>query len=211
MAPLVTVVTATWGRPRTITDVAIPSLDVQTYPDIQHIVVTDGRDPVLNDVMLKAGYTWGTGNRMLVNLGRNWSQIHGDGGVGAVPRQVGSLLAAGEYVCYLDDDNTYLPHHIATFVAALETTGADFATSRWYLGGTHAQPSGSAPPRRGETDTNAIMHRAMILKHGGWQPDGYESDGALVERWIAAGCRWTFVDEPTVVVWSHRMGAADGI
>ena len=211
VTPLVTVVTATWGRPRTILERAIPSLAAQDYKPLQHIIVTDGFDPGLNEVLHGAGYSEDSPDRRLVWLGRN--QSHPDmvhGGVGVIPRQVGAWLAAGEYITYLDDDNTLLPHHISTLAAALADSGADFACCRWHEGHEGGGISGSEPPGCGRTDTGSIMHRAATLRHGTWDPAaGYGNDGALVERWIAAGCRWVFVNEPTYVLHPHRRGAPD--
>jgi glycosyltransferase involved in cell wall biosynthesis len=209
--PAVTVVTATWGRPKTIMRRAIPSVAAQDYPGrIEHLIVTDGYDEDLNRVLFGAGYTFGGHRRRLVNLGRNWSApevVHG--GVGTIPKLVGAWMAAGEYICYLDDDNEYLPHHVSALVSALESSGADFATSRWQQHYPGGKPGGCSPPGRRATDTSGIMHRASVLPRGAWQIDGYEADGALAERWIAAGCTWAFVEEPTFVLYWHRKGAPD--
>ena len=208
-----TVVTATWKRPRTILDRAIPSVQAQDYPNVQHVIVTDGYDEDLNRTLRDQGYGEANWMRRLVNLGRNWSHPdHVHGGVGVIPRLVGAYMAAGDYITYLDDDNAYERHHVSTMVAALESSGADFACSRWFHGRPAGPVGGGTPPGRGRTDTSSIMHRPAALNHGTWDPSvGYENDGALVEAWIAAGCSWVFVDEPTFVLWPHRHGAPDGL
>ena len=111
----------------------------------------------------------------------------------------------------VDDDNAYLPCHVSALVSALEETGADFAYSRWLHAGTDGLTGGQAPPGRTRTDSSAIMHRATTLKHGSWWMDGYEADGVLAERWLAAGCSWAFVDEPTLILYPHRCGAPDDL
>ncbi len=212
MLPAVTIVTATWGRPKTIIERAIPSLRGQDYPGpVEHLVITDGFDRHLNNILDGAGYNAYNPQRRLVWLGKNWSApevVHG--GVGVIPRMIGSWMAAGDYVGYLDDDNEYLPHHISTLVAALEDSGAGFATSRWKDGGPGGPPAGDTPPGRGRTDTNGIMHRASIVPKGTWEHhDGYENDGALTERWLAAGISHVFVPEPTYILYPHRHGDPD--
>lgn len=209
-APLVTVVTATWKRPRTILERAVPSLAAQHYQPVEHLIVTDGYDPDLNRTLRNAGYDEDSRTHRLVCLGRNQSAPEMvRGGVGVVPRLVGSWLAAGEYITYLDDDNELLPDGLGKLVDALEDSGADFACSRWH-DGPDGLVAGWSPPGRGRTDTGSIMHRASTLRHGSWDPQiGYENDGALVEKWSAAGCRWVFVDEPTFVLHPHRLGAPD--
>lgn len=205
-----TAVTPTWGRPRTVTERAIPSVAAQDYDGgIEHLIVTDGLDEGLNEVLEGAGYSQAAGTqRRLVAMGRNWSMLSGDGGVGAVPRLLGSFLAAGDYIAYLDDDNEWLPHHVSTLVTALEESGAHFAYSRWRHAGTD-ETGGEMPPGRTRTDSSALMHRAVTLKHGSWWLDGYEADGVLAERWVAAGCSWAFADEVTFILHPHRCGAPD--
>jgi glycosyltransferase involved in cell wall biosynthesis len=207
--PLVSVITATWGRPRTILEHAIPSVAAQDYPAIEHLIVTDGHDPGLNQVLAGAGYASEPGRaRRLVCLGRNWSAVHGDGGVGATARQVGCCVAAGDWITYLDDDDGWLPHHVSAMVACGEQAEADLVCSAW-LHGPRREVRGSGPPRAGQTGTSMMMHRPSLLKVSGWRPEGYCADGWLAERWVAGGARWAFHPEPTVILRGHNHGAAD--
>ena len=48
---LVPVVTPTWQRRDILTGWCIPSVQAQSYPDAEHIVVSDGPDPELAAVM----------------------------------------------------------------------------------------------------------------------------------------------------------------
>jgi glycosyltransferase involved in cell wall biosynthesis len=209
MSALVTVVTATWGRPQTVCRYAIPSIAAQTYSPLEHIIVTDGHDETLNKVLAAEGYSEDGTERRLVWLGRNWTGFSGDGAIGAVPRLVGSFLASGDYITYLDDDNEYLPHRIESMVAEIETKKVDIVFTAWQHGGRGGSPGGSAPPCRGQVDTSSFMHRASVLRHGSWGMDGYEGDGILVERWLAAGCTWSFLSEPTMILNYHRLGIPD--
>lgn len=202
--PLVSVVTATWGRPKTLVGRAIPSVLSQTHRPVQHIVVTDGDDPDLSDALRESGYHERNWQHRLVQLGRNWTGFSGDGGQGAVPRLVGAFLAAGDYICYLDDDDEFLPNHVAALADALTRTGADLVCCRWRT--PDGQVFGSAPPRVGATGTSMFMHRAELLKTSAWQLDGYAGDGKLVERWIDAGASWVFLEEPTVVYHAQNFG-----
>jgi glycosyltransferase involved in cell wall biosynthesis len=179
--PLVTVVTSSWQRATTVINHAVASVNRQTYLNTQHIVVIDGHDAATEANLREAGYTQdGNSMRRYAALGRNWSSFSGDGGFGSTCRMVGSWLAAGDLITYLDDDNDYEPQHIAEMVSLFEDPGLDFATN-----------GPGAPPGVGRTDTSGIMHRAAVLKQGGsWFLDGYEGDGRLVERWLAAGLTW---------------------
>lgn len=182
--PLVTVVTSSWQRPTTVVAHAVASVERQTYPDIEHLVVIDGDDPATVDALSAAGYTLGLSRRRMISLGRNWSSFSGDLGYGATARLVGAWCAQGDLIAYLDDDNDYDPQHIEEMAALFEDEAVDFATN-----------GPSFPPGCGRTDTSGIMHRAIVLKKaGGFLPDGYESDGHMVDRWLTAGL--VYADKP---------------
>ncbi len=197
MPPLVTLVTATWGRPRTILKHAIPSVERQDYPDIEHLIIPDGYDPELNRVLTAAGYAPDGDRKRLVWLGRNWTGFSGDGAIGAIPRLVGSYLAAGEYIGYLDDDNDLTPDHVSKLVGVLERDNVDIAMCPWEMwpdASTHI------------ADTNTFLHRAHVLKRGSWGLDGYAGDSALVNRWISDGATWGYHNEMTVTLNRHNGG-----
>lgn len=199
--PLVSVVTSTWHRPQTLRR-ACESVAAQTYPEVQHVVVIDGRDNATVKVLRELGYSVrGDARKRLVELGRNWSSYSGDGGYGATARLVGAWLGSGEYIAYLDDDVVYHPHHVGTLLSLFDAA-TDFVTSQWDGG------CASTPPGCGRTDTSGIMHRALCLKKvGGFHPDGYESDGHLVERYVAAGLAWKHSPDST---FAHPTGCHRG-
>lgn len=216
MSPLVTVVTSTWQRPKTLSQYAIEAVNTQTYPDIQHIVVIDGCDKATVRELEAAEFTseafycigqqeYEPNQRRYVELGRNWSTYSRDGGFGATARLTGAWLGAGEFIAYLDDDAWYEPTHVAEMVATFDE-GTDFVTTRTY--GNGVPLTEGPPPGLNRTDTSAIMHRAMVLqKAGGFRPDGYTSDGNMVERWLAAGLTWKFKASVTV---THPVGHNSG-
>jgi glycosyltransferase involved in cell wall biosynthesis len=202
--PLVTVVTSTWQRPQTLLTSAIASIDRQTYPEVEHMVVIDGNDPATIEMLIDVGYTWSASKRRMVELGRNWSLYSGDGGYGATCRLVGAWMGAGEFITYLDDDVEYEPEHIESMVAAFEET-TSFVTCPWY--GPVPQCPGP-PPGVNRTDTSTIMHRAIVLRDaGGFHPDGYAGDGYLVERFMRKGMQWKFKEGATVF---HPQGVHHG-
>lgn len=211
--PLVTVVTSTWRRPRMLATRCIQSVWAQTYRPLEHIVVADGQDPDLRATLAGLGYSaTGTGWRRFVELGAHW------GGVGAAPRGVGALLAAGEYVTYLDDDNEFTPSHVAVMVAEAEDAKVDLVATAW-LDVPSGTVRGHTPPGTYHTDSSSFLHRRDALRTSVWQladpapapgiPDGYCADGALIDRWLAAGLSWSFLPEPTMVYHGARGGAPE--
>ena len=207
MSELVSVITGTWGRPKTILEAAIPSVARQTYEPIEHIIVTDGRDEELNKVLLAEGYDFDGQFRKLVCLGRNWTLPFANGSNAAICRLVGTYLAAGEYVGCLDDDDLWDPGHVKQMIAAFSETGADVIYSDFsYLN----QGVRAGAPHTGSVGTSTFMHRAAVVaRAGSWLPDGYCCDGRLAERWAAAGVSHARKPGATVTVPVHNLGEPD--
>jgi len=203
MNPLVTVVTASWKRPWMLIEQCIPSVQTQTYQPIEHLIVIDGQDVDLRGRLMSLGYTLTPGSsRRLVECGQN------HGGVGYAPRAAGAWLAAGGWICYLDDDNTYLPGHIEAMVAEAERSGVQLVCTAWRM--PDGATWGWSPPGTNRTDASSFLHHRDLLKVASWQPsDGYAADGALIDRWIAAGVSWSFLEEPTMVYGGARYGVPE--
>lgn len=208
--PLVSVITATWGRPGMVRDHAIKSVNAQTYEFIQHIIVTDGTDRKLNEVLRQEGYYPGHPDRMLVNLGRNWTSLRGPlSGCGGDARRAGCYMASGDWIAYLDDDDDWLPNHVADMVRIGEETQAQMVNSAW-IHGILGRTFGDPTPMCGMATTSALMHRPEILKITNWQPwDGYEQDGRLIERWRRAGVSHAFKSEPTMILSNWNQGKTE--
>ena len=207
MSELVSVITGTWGRPRTILEAAIPSVARQTYKRIEHIIVTDGRDDYLNKVLMAEGYSFDGQFRKLVCLGRNWTEPFANSSNAVICRLVGTYLAAGEYIGCLDDDDLWDPEHVEGMVARLEETGADVVCSDFdYLN----QGVRAAEPSMSRVGTSTFMYRPGVLaRAGSWQADGYACDGHLVERWVAAGVTCVRKPGATVTVPVQNFGQPD--
>jgi glycosyltransferase involved in cell wall biosynthesis len=194
MNPLVSIVTPTWGRSELLLERCIPSVWAQTYRPIQHLVVIDGPDLDLVARLFALGYgSTGWPERRMVTCDRN------HGGAGHAARAAGAFLAAGDWICYLDDDNAYLPGHVEAMVAEAQRTDADLVTTAWRT--PDGDVGGWPPPGTNHTDSSSMLHRADLLTMvSALQPaDGYAADGALVDRWISAGVRWSFLPDPTLI------------
>ncbi len=117
--PTVSVIIPTYNRPDRLRT-ALASVFAQDYQDFQIIVINDGATPVepviaaLND----------DGRITLINHDRNRGL--------AASRNTGLRHATGTYVCYLDDDDRFLPNHLRTLVTQLETGECKVAyTDAW--------------------------------------------------------------------------------
>jgi glycosyltransferase involved in cell wall biosynthesis len=187
--PLVSVITPTWGRHDLLLGRCIPSVQRQTYPALEHVVVSDGPDPVLAEAITGEVATFA---QLPEHGGTQWgsdARLHGIG------------LASGEYIAFLDDDNAYRPEHIEMLVKAMEATPeAGFGYSKIMM---HAPGSvyvvGTDPPVLGGIDTSAMICRrsALDVATWRWHPGIPTIDWDLTERWMQAVVTWVHTGEVT--------------
>jgi glycosyltransferase involved in cell wall biosynthesis len=109
-APLVSVIVPTWNRPLGLRE-ALDSLARQRFTNFETLVINDGGSDVADVV---SGFAGAQPVRHLEHAGNRGP---------ASARNTGLRLARGKYVAYLDDDDVYLPGHLETLVAFLESTG----------------------------------------------------------------------------------------
>jgi glycosyltransferase involved in cell wall biosynthesis len=209
--PLVSIVTPTWHRHELLFNRCIAGVQGQTYPNVEHIVVSDGPDPELAE---KFQSSMPATDCQDIRQGRNhpvWFYELPQHDLaphwGHLARLRGIEQAAGDLIAYCDDDDTLRPEHVAKLAAALaEHPEAGWASS---LMASHRPPEGAdpvteigwGPPSCGNIGTPMIMHRREILLHGTWGPAGDFEDWDLVNRWIHAGIGYIQVPEVTVDVW----------
>lgn len=102
-APFFSIVMATHLRPQTLTR-ALASLRAQTWSDFEILLVADALDAGTADLV---AHQLGTQDSFLKRQGPNGP---------AESRNQGLALARGEWVIFLDDDDTLAPHHLATLL-----------------------------------------------------------------------------------------------
>ncbi len=121
---LVSVITPVTGNP--LMKQAIQSVQDQEYSNIEHIIVIDGKEreaaaqAILQEIEFKKPQThviclpYATGKD-----GFNGHRIYG----------MSLFLANGDYLAFLDEDNWFDPHHIASLVQVVEAKHLDWAYS----------------------------------------------------------------------------------
>ena len=215
---MISVITPTYCNTPDLLE-AIASLEAQTFEDWQHVVVADGPDQPLRTEMRKRGYR-GAGKRVFIELGRNWHGFlggdHGGqppgspgarggrGSRGAEVALIGTHLAAGDYITYLDADCRYLPQHLELCAKTLESTDADFVFTRMerHLDGQPWNIVGNGLVGYGMIDGNIVVHKAALLKVANWRWGG-DADWDVIGRWHAAGATAEHIPEVTVQ-WHHQ-------
>jgi len=189
MDKLVSVITSTHNRNDLLFKRCIPSVKAQTYPLIEHIIVSDGLNQELLD------YFGGYGIEK--DHARYYATPYHYDDWGASPKNVGILMAAGECIAYLDDDNEFLPEHVEKLVSLIRQTKADLVYSKfeWLPGGS---VRGTPDLRLGQIDTSAILHKRELIRKGLWLNKGHGNDFWTVSNWVEHGARYSFLDEVTM-------------
>lgn len=106
----VTVITATVGNP--LFERCLTSVRKQTHDDVQHLVFVDGYRPDAEDILFK---------HPMVDVIQLPYSVGKDRWNGHRMYAAGPFLAEGEYVMYLDDDNSLEPDHIESMLKVCET------------------------------------------------------------------------------------------
>lgn len=194
---LVSVVTSTHNRHAGLAR-CIKSVRAQTYPSVEHIIVSDGPDPTLREIIPREG------NTRLIELGRNWHTFTERPSYGAAARLVGNMCAQGDYIAYLDDDDEYLPDHIESLVRFIEQEGVDLVYSQMAKieSGHKIAEIGDPTPRYGVVGTPMVLHKAELLKLANWDVNhGYGEDWGLFQAWLDAGATHAFLPRVTVQIY----------
>lgn len=199
--PLVSVITSTWHRHELLLNRCIPSVDQQTYPAVEHIIVSDGPDPELAEKFSPPRVS-ATLKRWFFSLPEHDPGPHW----GTFARLLGLEYASGDLIGYVDDDDALRPEHCALLAKAL----MDHPEAGWAVSimashspsyGDGVLEVGHGPPSCGNVGTPMILHRRSILEHGTWGPASDFEDWELVNRWLNEDIGYVQVPEITVDAW----------
>lgn len=197
IGPLVTVVIPTYRRSALLRR-AVDSALAQNWTNLEVVVVGDACPD------LKIEDYAGMGRVRVVNMTRN----HGAGG--AAPRNLGLLLAAGNFIAYLDDDNAWESDHVSSVMAAMKSSSASLGFSSMKIDGKDLKFTDF---KRGGIDTSCVVHlRELVAKHGSWKDRaqaGYAHDWEFFSRLISGEETWVCTKRPTVIYNIETCGQRD--
>ncbi|UCJ14700.1 glycosyltransferase [Pseudomonas sp. MM211] len=199
VAPQFSVVLTTYNRPELLT-YALASLGQQSMTDFEVILVNDHGEPVEH---LLQGYQFPI---TYVRLGTN-------GGLSAA-RNAGLRLACGRYVCYLDDDDIYLPDHLAIMFEALEKnpqcvvySAAEYVNER-VESGQRVELGKQSPFRHSSYDRDHLFSQNYIPVNTWAHPRSmlaavgeFDTGLSAFEDWdmlLRLAARYTFVHVPLI-------------
>lgn len=138
MLETVSVIIATFNRHEQCRR-AIDSVLSQTHPPLEVIVVDDCSSLPFEDHRVR-----------VLRTPQNTKSMFGWASPGYV-RSLGIQEAVGDYVAFLDDDDSWLPHKLETQLAAMKETGLDASCSESLIG-------------MGFYDAN-VSYRRMMTEH----------------------------------------------
>jgi glycosyltransferase involved in cell wall biosynthesis len=196
--PLVSICTPTWNRRSLLLSRCVPSIQAQTHPEVEHIIVSDGPDEELRGFLAAVRrprhpirYFELAEHAPEPNFG-HYARVH------AVAQATGTIIA------YNDDDDELGPEHCALMAKALEEDpDAEVAISRMISHGPDdvLTAIGWGPLACGNVGTPMIAHRKSALSKGTWGPPSRLEDWELVKKWIDAGIKIANVDRETCNIW----------
>jgi GT2 family glycosyltransferase len=207
---LVSVVTGTYQRHELLLE-AIENIRQQTYRPLEHVIVADGPDERLLDLIA-------TNEQTILSHGPDyvpiifqelgfWSSGLFTDSISAAPFMVAQLLARGEYQMWMaDDERCLVPDHIEKLVDLLELYDADFVYPKVEMtwpDSTKRAVIGGNPPRRGAF-THCLYRRDLLDKGMLFRTHvGSGTDADCLERVMGRqGVRWAYLPE---VTFTHRV------
>jgi glycosyltransferase involved in cell wall biosynthesis len=187
-SPLVSVVIATYNASHLLR-YAIASVLLSDFRDFEIIVVGDHCTDDTESVVA----SFADARIRFVNLERNSGQQ-------ATPNNVGVAMARGEYLCFLNHDDMYLPHHLSSNLAMIRGTGADIVCSAYPAiipdqgsrtqGGAISamglgfEASGSYSPDTFHVASSWFLRRDAALRVGPWKHEN--------QVWVTPSQDWLF-------------------
>lgn len=196
--PLVSVRIATYGRSELLLDRTIPSVLSQTYENLELIVVSDGPDEV-TEGRIKA---LGNSRVRFVSMPhrglyptdpmKRWMVA------GSPAMNQGAILARGEWIAPLDDDDQFSPDHIEVLLQTAIRGRYEMVYGKFRCHLPEGEVDiGVYPPQRGQFGFQTALYMSR-LRFFEWEPRSWlldePADWNLCRRMLEAGVRIGFVD-----------------
>lgn len=203
MKPKISVVISTYNRPEYLQR-AIDSVLAQTFKDFELIIVDD-HSKTPPKFSLPPNEKRVTAMRLPYNTGYM-----------VIPKNIGVMIARGQYIAYLDDDNVFLPDHLDVLYKAITKYQADVVYGdRMYRSddpnekrfmGKQSYPYDLSRIEQGNyIDTSDIMHTIQAINDVGFWDIFWnrKADWLLMVRFGKAGKKIVHVPEVITEYWWH--------
>lgn len=197
---LVSIVTPTFpGREDLLLERCVPSVMAQVGDfRIQHVIVSDRNPGIRRKVWIEFPFDSLPYFTTFAEINESWRNPTTEASIGAIPWYVGSLLALGDFVGFIGDDDEMLPDHVERHVTAMRENDAMFSVSQiqFRANGITQFNVGDAF-EHGRLDATGIMCHKDALRVANWTANGENAaDWRLVRDWVNAGLRGTILPAP---------------
>lgn len=211
----VSIIVATFQRERELKR-ALDSLAVQTYENIEIILVDDNRDAAWNKrvATIVADFLQQyplISMTVIVNKENQGS---------AKARNIGILESCGDYITFLDDDDVYFPDKVERQVSFMTKGSYDYSITDLYLYNQNEKlvdrriRSYLKNARQEElkklhmmyhlTGTDTLMfEREFLLRIGGFGPANVGDEYYLMQRAIESGGKFGYLPDCRVKAYIH--------
>lgn len=197
--PRVSVITTVYDRVACLQR-CLRALQHSTFRDFEQIVVSDAPPGAIVGEIRAVCADAGVRHLDLPSRTQDW---------GISPALAGLRAARGAYVCFLSDDNAYLPDHFGPLVTALDADpGLGFAYSSCLYAGR--KELRYAPPQGARIDLGQPLFRRSVLAAADLEAvrGSFAWDWEIIQRLMGRGVRWQHVDAMTFV---FRLAAYPGL
>lgn len=183
---LVSIVTPTMpSREHVLITRCIPSIQSLDWPEVEHVIVSDpnpGLEPKLLEIPRREGY-----RIRFTEINDTWRDGIRDRSIGAIPWYIGCMMAQGEYLSFVGDDDELLPHHVTRHVEALQEYDFSVSPVQFRAHGKDVMIIGDDFVI-GHLDATGIMCRREALRTANWTATGENAaDFRIVAEWMARG------------------------
>jgi len=148
--PLVSVIIPTKDRPAMLCD-AVKSVLNQTYPFVEIVVINDAGCDVQNNLSAICDLSKIT----YVNLFKNFER--------SKCRNLGIMIARGDYITYLDDDDVYYSDHIETLIGSLTFNNYDVAYTDSLMANQSVQKNKYVTIRKIPTYSHDFSYEKLLI------------------------------------------------
>jgi len=196
MSPRVSIVTTVFDRVACLAR-CLRSVQHLAFTDVEQIVVSDAPPTaVLREIEALVAGAAAAGTRV-----RSYNLPHRTNNWGIGPPLMGFRESAGEFVCFLSDDNAYLPEHFGPLIKALDADpDLGFVYSSCEYAGRKRLDAPTPAVCRIDLG-QPLFRRSVLTEHfrEDFSAIEFAWDWRLIERIMAAGVRWQHIDIPSFI------------
>ncbi len=194
MNPAISIVTTVYDRLDCLRR-CLRSVQHLEWRDFEQIVVSDCPGPDVERAI----------DKMIAEIGdsriRHQRRLERSGNWGRSPAIDGLRASVGRYVCFLSDDNAYLPDHFGPLMSALEADSSlGFAYSACQYGGrkllNYPIPAGAQIDLGQPLFRRSVMRD--VLKDDLPFPE-FAWDWRMIHALLERGVSYRYVDQPTFI------------